>query len=83
MGAFALPMLGKITVETQHLVPFGVATLLEPSVQDGPSSYLFPMFRTLPVHMVYSEKDRPRLAATGAAWVTVWTVAPEDFQLEA
>jgi hypothetical protein len=40
------------------------------------------MFRALSVHMVYSEKDWPRLAATGAAWVTVRAVVRQDFQLE-
>jgi len=76
-------MLGKITVETQHLKSLRITILFQPSVEDSPSSYLFPMFRALSVHMVDSEKDRPRLAATGAAGVTVRAVVRQDFQLEA
>ena len=74
MGAFPLPMLGKITIETQHLIPFGVSTVLEPLVHDSPTSYLFPMLRALSVHVVDPEKNRPVFATTGAAWVSVRAV---------
>ena len=36
MGAFALPMLGKITVETQHLVPFGYPLFLSHRCKTAP-----------------------------------------------
>jgi len=74
MGTFALPMLSKITIETQHLVPFGIPVILQPSMQDSTSSHLLPMFRALSVHVVDSEKDWPRFAATGAAWIAVRAV---------
>lgn len=82
MGAFALPMLGKIAVEAQHLVSFRISAALEPSVQDSPSSYLFPMFRALAVHVVDPEKDWPVLSATGAAWVTVRAVVREHIEFQ-
>jgi hypothetical protein len=82
MGALALPVLGEVTVKTQHLVPFWVSVLLQPSMQNCATSYLFPMPRALSVHVVYSKKDWPRLAATCAAWVTVRAIMRQDFQLE-
>ena len=82
MGAFALSMLGKITVKTQHLVPFGISAVLEPSVQDSPSSHLFPMFRALSIHVVYSEKDGPVLPAARALNLPIRAVVREHIEFQ-
>jgi hypothetical protein len=59
-------MFCKVTIETEHLIARRIATALKPSVQECASTDLSPMLRSLPVHVVNAEKDRPILAATGA-----------------
>ena len=82
MGTFAFSVLGKITVETENLVPAGVSVILQPSMQNCAASHLFPMFRALSVHVVYSEKDWPRLAATGALNLPVRAVVREHVEFQ-
>lgn len=82
MGAFALPMLGKITVETQHLETFRIALYFQPSVEDSSSTNLFPVGCPLAVHVVYSKEDGPVLPATRALNLPVRGVVREHVEFQ-
>jgi hypothetical protein len=75
-------MLGEVTVEAEDLKPWRVSAVLEPSMQDSPSSDLFPMLRPLSVHVINAEKDRPLLPATRALNLPVRAIVREHVEFQ-